>query len=252
MGRALKRIIGILATLALFSCSEQPNNLEQGKQKTLSETENVDSPSLTSVGEIDVEVKQPDAQDSGANETQAQKTNNPENQVVKLNFPDFAFKTLDWTDLLPKEDYEALSNPPSYLEEIEDGTEEDQISGQLKGEIGDAEDHPYYRALVSETVVAEMDDQPVRIPGFIVPLEFDDDQTITEFFLVPFFGACIHYPPPPPNQMVYVKAPEGFRLEVLYQPFWISGLLKTSLVVNDIASAAYSMQMQSMEPYEEP
>jgi hypothetical protein len=82
-----------------------------------------------------------------------------------------------------------------------------------------------------------------------VPLEFDDEQTITQFFLVPYFGACIHMPPPPPNQLIYVSYPEGLKLEALYDPFWITGLLKTSLVENETAISAYAIDVNSIMPY---
>ncbi len=44
----------------------------------------------------------------------------------------------------------------------------------------------------------------VRLPGFIVPLEAVKSGDVSEFLLVPYFGSCIHVPPPPPNQIVYV------------------------------------------------
>ena len=163
--------------------------------------------------------------------------------------PQSAFKDIEWTDLMPKEDFEALSNPPAYLSEIEDGSPEDQISSQMASAIEIAADDRYQQALVSTKVVEEMNGQPVRIPGFVVPLEFDEDRAITEFFLVPFFGACIHVPPPPPNQIVFIKSPEGFREKELYNPFWFSGVLKTTQTVNEIATATYSMEMQYFEPY---
>ncbi len=80
---------------------------------------------------------------------------------------------------------------------------------------------------------------------------YNDEQIITEFFLVPYFGACIHMPPPPPNQIIYVKYPKGLILEALYHPFWISGKLKTSLIENDMATAAYALDMEDYEPYSE-
>lgn len=165
--------------------------------------------------------------------------------------PKSAFKTVEWTNLMPEEDLDALLNPPSYITDVQDGTAEDQISSQIRNTIAAASDDRYQQALVSTRVVSAMDGQAVRIPGFIVPLEFDDDQTITQFFLVPFFGACIHLPPPPPNQIVFVEYPEGLKLEALYDPFWISGILKTSLIENDLATAAYSLKMQYFEPYTE-
>ncbi|HBC56143.1 MAG TPA: DUF3299 domain-containing protein, partial [Gammaproteobacteria bacterium] len=114
------------------------------------------------------------------------------------------FRTIQWADLMPKEDLEALLNPPGYVTDIEDGSFEDQISNQIRNTITGANDDRYYQALTSSRIVREMDGQAIRIPGFIVPLEFDDGQTITQFFLVPFFGACVHVPPPPPNQIIFV------------------------------------------------
>mgnify|MGYP001243984314 CR=1 FL=1 len=161
------------------------------------------------------------------------------------------FRTLEWTDLIPEDDLQALLNPPSYIADIEDGSLEDQISNQIKNSISSAADERYQQALVSTRVVTEMNNLEVRIPGFVVPLEFNDDQAVTQFFLVPFFGACIHVPPPPPNQIILVDSPEGLSLDTLYDPFWISGTLRTSLTENELASAAYSMRLAEYERYTE-
>ncbi|WP_210418634.1 DUF3299 domain-containing protein [Aliikangiella coralliicola] len=165
--------------------------------------------------------------------------------------PKTSFKTIEWTDLMPKDDLDALLNPPDYLSEIEDGSIEDQITSQVQSTIAAANDDRYQQALVSTRVVSEMNDQAIRIPGFVVPVEFDDEQIITQFFLVPFFGACIHMPPPPPNQIIFVEYPKGLQLESLYDPFWISGILQTSLVENEIAKATYSLNLQYFEKYYE-
>ena len=166
------------------------------------------------------------------------------------NNPDFT--TIEWLDLLPQADLAALSNPPTYVTEVESGSLEDQISGQIQNTIRAATDDRYQQALASTDVIAAMDGQRVRIPGFIVPLEFDDEQTITQFFLVPYFGACIHMPPPPPNQIILVTYPEGFKLSALYDPFWISGVLRTTVTANDLATSAYSLTMYHHAPYTEP
>jgi len=172
-------------------------------------------------------------------------------EEAALTLPDSAFDRLDWKDLIPPKELEALLNPPSYYNELEDGSLEDQISNKLKSTVDPDTDDPYQQALVSTNIVKEMNGRAVQIPGYVVPLEFDDDQTITQFFLVPFFGACFHLPPPPPNQIVYVNYPEGLKLDSLYDPFFISGILNTSLIENDVATAAYTMQMQSYEKYYE-
>lgn len=174
----------------------------------------------------------------------------PSNTTL-ATLPASAFKTVEWVDLMPKEDLNALLAPPSYVTDVEDGSFEDEISNQIQNALGAASDDRYQQALVSTRIIPEMEGQAIRIPGFIVPLEFSDEQTITQFFLVPFFGACIHVPPPPPNQIIFVNYPKGLKLDALYDPFWISGVLKTTLVENEMATAAYSMQMQSFEAYTE-
>ena len=171
--------------------------------------------------------------------------------AIQKTLPASAFRTVEWVDLMPKEDLDALLAPPSYVTDVEDGSFEDEISNQIQNAIGAAGDDRYQQALASTRIIPEMEGQAIRIPGFIVPLEFSDEQTITQFFLVPFFGACIHVPPPPPNQIIFVNYPKGLKLDALYDPFWISGVLRTTLVENEMATAAYSMQMQSFEAYTE-
>lgn len=161
------------------------------------------------------------------------------------------FKTIEWTELMPKEDLDALLNPPEYIANIEEGSVDDQISQQVENSIAAAGDDDYQKALVSTRIKPEMNGKAIRIPGFVVPVEFDDNQVISKFFLVPFFGACIHVPPPPPNQIIFVNSPKGIKLKALYDPFWVSGVLRTSLVENAVATAAYTMDMQYFEPYTE-
>jgi len=174
---------------------------------------------------------------------------NEKNKSVKSQ--PIEYKTIEWTDLIPEDELDILLNPPSYIDDIIDGSFEDEISSQIKNNLAPAKDDPYQQALVSTRVKPGMDGQAIGIPGFIVPLEFDDELIVTEFFLVPFFGACIHVPPPPPNQIIHVKYAQGLELKTLYDPFWIYGILKTSTVENDTATAAYTIDMTSYEDYTE-
>lgn len=172
------------------------------------------------------------------------------NKTASIKPTLITFDTLEWDDLIPSEDLNALLNPPSYINDIEDNTFEDNISDQIKNSLDTTSNDRYQQALVSKNIIKDMDGRSVRIPGFVVPVEFDEE-VITEFFLVPYFGACIHSPPPPPNQIIYVQAAKGLKLETLYDPFWISGKLSTTLVENFMATAAYSLQMTSYEAYTE-
>lgn len=114
----------------------------------------------------------------------------------------------------------------------------------------------YEAALVSTKTRAEFNNTNIRLAGFIVPLEFDGEQNISEFFLVPYFGACIHLPPPPPNQIIHVSIntstmKKGFKIEQLYEPVWISGKIKSQLLQSTVATSAYSMVADNITPYTE-
>ncbi len=65
----------------------------------------------------------------------------------------------------------------------------------------------------------------VRIPGYVIPLEFSGTEVV-EFLLVPYVGACIHTPPPPANQIIHVTSERGVKLEGLFQAVWVNGHLK--------------------------
>ncbi len=165
--------------------------------------------------------------------------------------PSSHYTTIEWTDLMPPDDLEALMNPPEELQNIEDGSEADQISSQIQSAIALASDSRYQQALSSTRIRPEYNNKAIRIPGFIVPLSFGENNSITEFFIVPFFGACIHVPPPPPNQIIFGKYPRGFKLDALYDPFWIEGTLSTELVENDMATAAYTIKIDQITDYTE-
>ncbi|GHF00693.1 DUF3299 domain-containing protein [Thalassotalea profundi] len=161
------------------------------------------------------------------------------------------FMTADWLDLIPEDDLDALLNPPSYLDDIVDGSDEDKLINTFKNNTKIKSSDRYEQALVSTNVKAIVNNAPIRIPAFIVPLEFDDEQKVTQFFMVPYYGACIHLPPPPPNQTIFVKYPKGVKLESLYDAYWVSGILKTTLVENETATAAYSMEVYALDLYTE-
>jgi uncharacterized protein len=95
-------------------------------------------------------------------------------------------------------------------------------------------------------VVAELDGQRVRIGGYVVALDFDATK-IKEFLLVPFVGACIHVPPPPPNQIIYVKAAEGFEVNGQFDPVYVTGTLKTARQFTGLAATGYTMEAEKVE-----
>lgn len=104
----------------------------------------------------------------------------------------------------------------------------------------------------SAPVVKALDGQHIRLPGYIVPLEVTEEGRVTEFLLVPYFGACIHVPPPPSNQIVYVKSKVGVKLDELYQPYWIEGAMKVEQSTSELADAGYKMEAEKIYVYELP
>jgi hypothetical protein len=120
--------------------------------------------------------------------------------------------------------------------------------------------HEYNQALVmlGEAVVPDLDNRDIRIAGFALPLEFTGN-AVTEFLLVPYVGACIHSPPPPPNQMVFVRLNQSFLMKDLYTPVWVTGRLaiksasKLLSLVDGRASVntGYTMAASRVEEYKE-
>lgn len=95
-------------------------------------------------------------------------------------------------------------------------------------------------------VVEALNGERVKIGGYVVPLDFDATK-VKEFLLVPFVGACIHVPPPPANQIVYVKSEAGFDVKGSFDPVWVTGKLKTTHSVTGLAETGYSLDAEKVE-----
>jgi uncharacterized protein len=110
----------------------------------------------------------------------------------------------------------------------------------------------------TRSVNVELDGQTIRMPGYILPLEFSG-KGITEFLLVPYVGACIHTPPPPPNQIVHVRADKPVADVTVFSAVWVTGRLtavstKKTLSLVDGASdinVGYSLQASVVEIYKQ-
>lgn len=99
-------------------------------------------------------------------------------------------------------------------------------------------------------VVSELNGKRVRIGGYVVPLDFESTN-VKEFLLVPFIGACIHVPPPPPNQIIYVKAEKGFDVSGSFDPVYVTGTIKTSSQYTGLAETGYSIDAEKVETRKE-
>lgn len=135
---------------------------------------------------------------------------------------------IGWKDLLP----EGFTPPPVRPQSYYDANPE-----------ADRQSH------LDAPVVESLNGKKVRIPGYVVQLEGNAD-AVTEFLLVPYFGACIHVPPPPPNQIIHVVYPEGVPYENTYDAVWVEGTIKTERTDGELAVTGYSMAADSVTAYQ--
>ena len=96
--------------------------------------------------------------------------------------------------------------------------------------------------------LASIDGKTVKIPGFVVPLD-DDDTGLTEFLLVPSPQACIHVPPPPPNQMIMIRMKSGTAPQRSWGPVWVKGQINVATMDSQYGKISYMMRGDSSEPY---
>ena len=149
------------------------------------------------------------------------------------------YQTITWDSLVPK-DWDPMKDFKAQdLGLLQDG---DPRAAALLRRMREAWDNaPTNPAMVG---------QAVRIPGFVVPLEETKDG-LKEFLLVPYFGACIHTPPPPANQIIHVlphSAAKGVRS---MDPVWITGTLATVRTDSYMGAASYRVEATSVEPYKD-
>lgn len=148
-------------------------------------------------------------------------------------------RELAWEDLMPP-GARAAAEPPVPLHDL--STLADVLSAEMA--------RPAAQQLPNAPVVPELNGQYIKLPGYIVPLNMLDDGRVTDFLLVPYFGACIHVPPPPSNQIVFVRYPQGIAMNALYDPFWVQGPLKVENASSELAEAGYQMLAEQVFLYQ--
>ena len=103
-------------------------------------------------------------------------------------------------------------------------------------------------AMDNAPIVPALNGSRIRIAGFMVPLDGLRGQ-ITEFLLVPYFGACIHTPPPPANQIIHVLPAKPYKTDQGMEAVWISGTLETVRAETGMGSAGYRMKAEVVTPF---
>ncbi len=146
---------------------------------------------------------------------------------------------LDWDDLMPAH----FSDDELFAGyDVEDYLDTD-VEGQKRFEA-------FKKKLQSAPVVETLNGKLVSLPGFAIPLE-GDSETTRLFLLVPYFGACIHVPPPPSNQIVLVSAVPGVQVDRLFAPVNVTGRLLVESANTDLADAGYKLHLTAIEEIED-
>lgn len=142
-------------------------------------------------------------------------------------------REVDWLELMPKDEVEAMMAASASM-----SFNHDEMSAEIGKQTGS------FRAM------PEFDNQRIKLAGYIVPVQTTADGELSEFFLVPYFGACIHVPPPPPNQIVFARLEKPIPMTEIYDAFWVTGTMKIERFKNDIAATAYTMAVEDVRMYE--
>ncbi|MEX0335008.1 DUF3299 domain-containing protein [Vibrio tubiashii] len=137
--------------------------------------------------------------------------------------------TLEWIDLIPESERNQFDSYGMPAIDHSGGSMEQSMVGSVRQELNGSK---------------------VKIPGFVIPLEGDANM-VTEFLLVPYFGACIHVPPPPPNQIIYVNFPKGAPVQQLWDVVYVIGTLKTETVSHELAQTGYVIQGTEIAEYDD-
>jgi hypothetical protein len=148
-------------------------------------------------------------------------------------------RTIAWEELMPK-DWDPLASVPELRSgELALLSDTDPRAMALLERLRKVWDE----APVNEALAG----QRVRLPGYIVPLE-DAVQGLREFLLVPYFGACIHTPPPPANQIVHVLPAKPARFRSM-DTVWVAGPLARVRTASAMGTSGWRMAAESVEPY---
>lgn len=149
-------------------------------------------------------------------------------------------KTIEWDALIP-EDWQPETLMADY--DVEGLSDDDPRAQEILDKLA---------ALWKDApIVPTLEGQRLRLPGFVVPLEMDQE-SIDQFLLVPYYGACIHVPPPPANQTVHVVVREGDRFAgQLFDVVWVTGTMRIEHLSSDLAEAGYRLEDAGVAPYED-
>ncbi len=147
------------------------------------------------------------------------------------------FKEVDWEVLVPK-DWDPMKDMKNLdLSQMDDADPRVMKAMERMKKIwSDAPVEP------------SLNGARIRIPGFIVPLDAQRKE-LKEFLLVPYFGACIHTPPPPANQIIHGVAVKRLKEAEMMSAVWVSGTLETVRSDTEFGTSGYRLKAELITPY---
>lgn len=89
----------------------------------------------------------------------------------------------------------------------------------------------------------------IKMPGYVLPLDMGT-KGVTSFIMVPYVGACLHVPPPPANQLVFVETRKPWPSQSLWDPVWVTGTMRHEMQSTNLAEIGYAMEADLIEVYE--
>ena len=149
--------------------------------------------------------------------------------------------------LLPQRGMAKTANEITWDDLIPPGVPYSEIIAE--GEIDEVNDtwRPIFDANATKLNPA-LDGAYIKMPGFIIPLEATTAGT-TSFVLVPYVGACIHTPPPPPNQLVFVTTQTPWPADDLWEAVWVTGQMQHDIQSTEVADTGYALTADDIEVY---
>lgn len=147
------------------------------------------------------------------------------------------FKEIKWEALVPKDWDPAKRFKSMNLGVLDD---RDPRVVQAMRELRETYDNA--------PTISQLDGMQIKLPGYVVPLE-EVKGELKEFLLVPYFGACIHTPPPPANQIIHVTVTKPLKGLRSMDTVWVSGTLKTARIDSSMGTSGYRMTTAALERY---
>lgn len=135
---------------------------------------------------------------------------------------------LEWRDLLPENDT--------------------SLPGNLQGILPHDESSMAARQPPSTGIRSDWTGKIVELSGFIVPLDHDGT-AVTAFILVPFVGACVHVPPPPANQLVFVTTGTPYESSGMFEPVTVTGMFGTASRSTQLAEIGYALSAENIRSF---